>query len=160
MQRMAMIAIDTNLLVYAHRKDTEEHARAKAVVASLSEGLASFGIPYHCLLEFFGIVTHRRIYLPPSTTAQAIAQVDVWLESPVMRVLTEDGTTSWAELKVLIKSGSIAGPRVHDARIAGVCLQHGVSVLLSADRDYGRFPMLKVKNPLADFSGVPPLPRP
>jgi predicted nucleic acid-binding protein len=45
-------------------------------------------------------------------------------------------------------SGKIAGAQVHDARIVALCLQHGVKELWSADRDFGRFPILAVVNPL------------
>ena len=58
-------------------------------------------------------------------------------------------TASFNELRALLKSGRIVGPMVHDARVAALCLQHGVRELWSADRDFGRFPALTVTNPLA-----------
>ncbi|MEO5331682.1 MAG: hypothetical protein H7839_06630 [Magnetococcus sp. YQC-5] len=54
----------------------------------------------------------------------------------------------WPELRQLILSGTVAGPRVHDARIAALCLSHQVEVLWSADRDFSRFFGLNVENPL------------
>ncbi|MGH8573082.1 MAG: type II toxin-antitoxin system VapC family toxin [Gammaproteobacteria bacterium] len=86
-----MIAVDTNVLVYAHREDSSFHERARGCVDSLSNGRAAWAI-------------------------------------------------------------RVAGPQVHDARIAALCRQHGVRELWSADRDFGRFPGLHVSNPLVTAS--------
>jgi toxin-antitoxin system PIN domain toxin len=143
-----MIAIDTNLLVYAHRRDAADYARARDLMKSLTQGRVRFAIPYHCLVEFYGIVTHPKVYQPPSTVQQASEQLDAWLASPVVQILTEGGIESWTALKGLLAPSKTIGPRVHDARIAALCLEHGISELLSVDRDFGRFPALKVRNPL------------
>jgi predicted nucleic acid-binding protein len=73
--------------------------------------------------------------------------VAAWLESPSLVLLSETGE-HWDRLKPLLEAGRIAGPQVHDARVAALCLQHGVQELWSADRDFGRFPDLAVVNPL------------
>lgn len=51
-------------------------------------------------------------------------------------------------LTALARSGRIVGPRIHDARIAALCLHHGVTELWTADRDFSAFPQLKVRNPI------------
>lgn len=142
-----MIAADTNLLVYAHRKDNPFHAAARSAVASLAEGRASWAIPWPCLHEFYSVVTHPRIYSPPSTPAEAVTQIDYWLESPRLLLLSENGE-HWTQLRGLIGKARPQGPMVHDARIAALCLCHGVRELWSADRDFSRFPDLRVRNPL------------
>lgn len=142
-----MIAIDTNILVYAHRQDADVHAKARQCVAGLCNGRTPFAIPYHCLVEFFGLVTHPRVYKPPSTTEQAIAQIDAWLESPSVRVLTESATDSWQTLRGQLQSGNVVGPQVHDARVAALCLEHQVTELWSRDRDFSRF-QIRTRNPL------------
>ena len=142
-----MIAVDTNILVYAHRADADWHDRAKNCIAELANGNVSWGLPWHCLSEFFAIVTHPRVYKPASTTANAIEQIDAWLESPVSQCLSEtDGY--WQNLRSFLIDGRIEGPMVYDARIAAICSVHGVVELWSADRDFSRFPGLKVHNPL------------
>lgn len=98
-------------------------------------------------VEFLSIVTHPRIFTVPSTTSQATAQVDAWLESPSVVLLGEDGSY-WSTLRELVRAAKIVGPRIHDARIAALCLRHGIQELWSADRDFGRFPALRVRNPL------------
>jgi uncharacterized protein len=108
----------------------------------------SFGVAFHSFVEFFAVVTHPRIYRPPSTTNQALEQVAAWLACPRLTVLTENGTASWADLRGQILSARITGPQVHDARIAAVCIANGVKTLFSADRDLTRFPQLVTVNPL------------
>lgn len=142
-----MIAIDTNVLVYAHREDAPFHDAAAQCVARLAQAKAPWAIPWPCLHEFFGVVTHRRIYNPPTPPARALDQMDAWLESPSLVLLTES-EVHWARLKVLLTKAKTTGPAVHDARIAALCLQHGVAQLWSADRDFNRFNDLKVVNPL------------
>lgn len=142
-----MIAVDTNLLVYAHRQDNPFHAAAAQLVRELAEGKATWAIPWPCLHEFYNVATNRRAYSPPSTTAQAIRQIELWMESPTLQLLSET-PTHWPHLRGLLDKGKIQGAMVHDARIAALCLAHGVRELWSADRDFSRFPSLRVRNPL------------
>lgn len=146
-----MIAVDANLLVYAHRRDAEWHEAAATTVRALAERVEAWAIPWPCVHEFLAIVTHPGIFRPPSTLAQAIDQVDAWMESPSLVLLTE-APTHWSTLRSQLQGGRITGPRVHDARVAALCLSHGVSELWSADRDFGRFSALNVRNPLLDRS--------
>lgn len=142
-----MIAVDSNILVYAHREDSEWHAAAFEKLAGLAEGRGAWAIPWPCIHEFLAIVTHPRIYLPPTPVAAAVDQVEAWLESPSLVLLAEsDG--HWRALREALLGGRIVGAQVHDARIAALCMQHGVNELWSADRDFGRFPNLAVVNPL------------
>lgn len=142
-----MIAVDTNLLVYAHRRDSEWHAPAAAILKGLAEGRVGWAIPWPCIHEFLAIVTHPRIYVPPSTPAQAVHQVDAWLGSPAVHLIGE-AADHWADLRGLVLDGKVRGPMVHDARIVALCRRNGVSELLTADRDFQRFKGLRTHNPL------------
>ena len=142
-----MIGIDSNLLVYAHREDSPWHAAAFDRVVQMAEGRTPWAIPWPCIHEFLAIVTHPRIYSPPTPLAKAIDQVEAWLESPSL-VLLSESEDYWLELRTLLQTGRVSGPLVHDARVAALCQQHGVTELWSADRDFGRFPGLSVRNPL------------
>lgn len=142
-----MIAVDTNVLVYAHRKDSAWHAAAESRVRSLAEGREAWAIPWPCVHEFYAIVTHARIYRPASRSEQAIDQIEAWLESPSV-VLLAEGDSYWLALKPLLEAGRVAGAGVRDARIAGLCAIHGVRELWTADRDFSRFPELRTHNPL------------
>ena len=142
-----MIAVDTNILVYAHREDSPFHQPAATRLTELAEGVATWAIPWPCLHEFLSIVTHPKIYAPPTPVERAIDQVDAWLQSPTVTLLSET-PQHWTTLRRLLIDGHVSGPRVHDARVASLCQQHGVHELWSADRDFGRFPALAVANPL------------
>ncbi|HEY1644599.1 MAG TPA: TA system VapC family ribonuclease toxin [Streptosporangiaceae bacterium] len=142
-----MIAVDTNVLVYAHRRDSPFHESAAGRVRELAGNPAPWGLPWPCLHEFYSVVTHPRIYSPPSSGSQAIAQIAAWLDSPSAVPISE-GPAYWSALASLLTEGKIAGPAVHDARIAALCLANGVRELWSADRDFSRFPRLRAINPL------------
>ncbi|MFO1186778.1 MAG: TA system VapC family ribonuclease toxin [Alphaproteobacteria bacterium] len=142
-----MIALDTNILVYAHRRDSEWHTRAAECVRGLAESLAAWALPWPCLHEFLAIVTHPRIYSPPSKLKEAMNQVTAWLESPSVALLAESAE-HWSSLRQVLESSRVAGPKVHDARIAALCLAHGVRELWTSDRDFSAFASLKVCNPL------------
>ena len=142
-----MIAIDTNLLVYAHRPETTFHLQAKARIVELAEGRATWGIPLHCLVEFASIVTHVRLWKLPSSAQEVDEQVSAWLESPSLRVLGED-RDFWPVFASCLKEAHTTGGAVHDTRIAACCRHHGVRELWTADRDFGRYPWLTTRNPL------------
>jgi toxin-antitoxin system PIN domain toxin len=143
-----VIAVDTNLLVYAHRSDSEWHAAAARCIEDLANARAPWAIPWPCLHEFLAVVTHPRIFMPPSTLDAALEQVTAWLESPSLVLLTE-GPSYFSKLSALLTKGRVVGPRVHDARIAAICAEHEVTELLTADRDFSRFPSVTTRNPLA-----------
>jgi hypothetical protein len=142
-----MIAVDSNLLVYAHREDSPWHNAAYARMVELAEGPAAWAIPWPCIHEFLSIVTHPRIYTPPTPLEKAIDQVEAWLESPNL-VLLSESEDYWPQLRSILQTGRVSGPQVHDARVAALCQQHGVSELWTIDRDFNRFPGLTARNPL------------
>ena len=129
-----MIAVDANILVYAHREDSPWHEGAYKIVVDLSESRTL--TLFRGLAEFLAIVTHPRIYNPPTPLAAALDQVDSWTESPSLSLIRES-EGYWPHLK-----GTL------DARIAAICLLHGVRELWTADRDFSRFPTLTTRNPL------------
>jgi toxin-antitoxin system PIN domain toxin len=142
-----MIAVDTNILVYVHREDSAWHAAADRCLTSLAESTRPWAIPWPCIHEFLAIITHPRIYDPPTPLEDAIEQVECWLESPSLMLISEN-PNYWIILKSAVQTGKIVGPRVHDARIASICLQHGVAELWTADRDFSLIPALVSRNPL------------
>ncbi len=104
-----MIAVDTNVLVYAHREDSTWHAAAYARVAELAEGRVGWAIPWPCLHEFLAIVTHPRVYAPPTPLAAALDQLDAWLESPSLSLLAET-EGYWPELRSALGEGADRRP--------------------------------------------------
>ena len=142
-----MIAVDTNILVHAHRNDSPWHEAARSSVMSLAEGNVAWAIPWPCIHEFLGVVTNPRILKPPTPMHNAVDQIEAWLESGRL-VLLAESAGHWESLKQAVLHGRVTGAQVHDARIATLCAQHGVAELWTADRDFSRYPLLKTRNPL------------
>lgn len=143
-----MIAVDTNILVYAHRIDSPFHGAARRVLARLVESGRTWGVPWPCVHEFWAVVTHPRVYVPPTEPDVAVQALDDLMVMPGVSLLGET-QEHWAVLRTLLARGGVTGARVHDARIAAICLAHGVQELWTADRDFGWFPELSTRNPLA-----------
>jgi uncharacterized protein len=141
-----MIAVDTNILVYAHRRDMPRHDAAAAILKGLCQGRVLWGLPWPCVHEFIATVTHPTRFTKPSTLAQVLAQLDLWMNSPSCRMLGET-SDHWATLQEIAKSAKVRGAMIHDTRIAAICVCHGVRELLSADRDFEQFCSLKSTNP-------------
>ncbi len=129
-----MIAVDTNILIFAHREEFPQHADAVGRLTELAEGAAPWGVPVFCLGEFMRVVTHRKILTPPSSTQQAAAFIDALLTSDSFRLLLPD-TAYWTELRSLVIAQRVSGNLMFDAQIAAICLRHG-AVLLTHDRDF------------------------
>lgn len=143
-----MTAVDTNVLVYSHREDSSFHRKAAEAVKSLCESPLDWAIPWPCIYEFYAIVTHPRIYHPPTPSYDALQQIEAWLESPSLILLGEPPGGYWPLLRHILEAANVNGPLVHDSRVAALCLAHHVGVIWSADRDFSRFPGLQVENPL------------
>lgn len=143
-----MIAVDTNILVYAHRRESTHHTEACDVLRELTEGSRTWAIPWPCLYEFFSVVTNPRIWKNDATTpAEAWDQIDAWTSSPTISLLNE--TTDFLDtLSSLIRRPRVRGPIVHDARIAAICIAHGIEELLTKDRDFALFPELPTHDPI------------
>ena len=142
-----MIALDTNLLVYAHRRESTFHDRAREAVGRLASSASAWAIPWPCVHEFYGVVTNPRAFQPASTIAQVGRQLNEWFASPSLALLHEGGE-HWRTLQRLVTAGRIVGGQIHDARIAAICVEHDVREFWTADRDFNRFPELTIRNPL------------
>lgn len=142
-----MIAVDTNILVYSHRVESPFHADAKQLLAELREGQADWAIPWPCIHEFIAVVTNPRIFNVPTPLSTALACIDAWLAGNNLHLLAEsDGYVG--KLQALALKAKLQGARIHDARIAALCLHHGINELWTADRDFSAYPQLSTRNPL------------
>jgi uncharacterized protein len=143
-----MIAVDTNLLVYTHREDSPFHVAAKRLIDELRVQGARWGIPWPCVHEVISVITNPRAFKEPTSLKDAFGFIDTLLVSPSLLLLSE-GPGYYEKLRSVASVAKAKGGRIHDARIAALCLHHGVQELWSADRDFLLFPQLKVRNPLA-----------
>ncbi len=144
-----MIAVDTNILVYAHRKDSPHNGAAFRSMDKLVTGRDSWAIPWPCIHEFLAVVTNRKVFAVPTPVEAALVQLEVWLGSPNLHVLGET-PAHWATLCDIVRTSAATGGLVHDARIVSLCREHRVRELWTADRDFGRFAGFVTFNPLLD----------
>ncbi len=140
-----MIAVDTNILVYAHNTGDPHHDRARGELRALVESDAAWGLPVFVLGEFLRVVTNRRGPLPhPSTPAAAIEAIDGLLASPNAKLLLP-GRRYLPLLRGLVADVRPRGNEIFDAQVAAVCLEHGATTILTNDTDFRQFSGITVK---------------
>jgi toxin-antitoxin system PIN domain toxin len=138
-------AIDTNVLVYSEIVSSVHHRAARRLLTELAEGPIAWAIPWPCVYEFLRVVTHTRVFAPPVPLELALHDLGQILASPTLVLLSETERHAEVMMAVVNESG-VTGNLLHDAHIAALCIEHGVSELLTGDRDFSRFP-LRVANP-------------
>jgi toxin-antitoxin system PIN domain toxin len=141
-----VIALDTNILVYARRAETPFHQEARKLLRDLAEGRRPWSIPWVCVYEFVRVVTHPRVFDPPTALDAVVEDLESLLDSPTLMLLGE-GPRHAGAMREALFSGQATGNLVHDAHIAAILLEHGVRELWTADRDFARFAGLKVRDP-------------
>ena len=131
-------AIDTNVLVYAYREEMSRHNDARSLIQRLAEGDNPWAIPVFCISEFLRVVTHRRIFQPPTPLEDAVIAIEHLLQSQSVRLLLP-GDRYWSIFSSLLRSGRVSGNVIFDAQIVALCLEHGVQTVISEDRDLRGF---------------------
>jgi len=121
------------------------HRAATAALQRLSEGTAAWAIPIFCLGEFVRVVSHPRVFDPPTPALEAMTSLEALLGSPSVRLLTP-GPAFVGLLRETLATSGARGNMVFDAQIAAVCLEHGARTLLTEDRDFARFAGLEVRS--------------
>jgi uncharacterized protein len=142
-----MIAVDTNILVYAHRAGAPEHAAAQRAIeraASTSEG---WGVTQTSLAEFWCQVTHPRYTGGPSRPEQAAGFLRAIISDGGARILVPAGRFHDRLLDAACRLG-VGGPRIFDLQIAITALDSGARQLWTHDRGFVPLPGLKVVDPL------------
>jgi len=141
-----MILTDANLLLYAYNVDAAEHDISQQWLETQLSGPNPFCFAWQTITAFLRISTNQRAFPAPLSTKEATSIVTEWLERP-QTVLLTPGEKHWAIFQKLLAAGQATGPLVMDAHLAALALEHGAA-LASTDRDFSRFPGLKLINPL------------
>jgi len=139
-----LIAVDTNVLVYAHRAELPRHQAALDRLIALAESPARWAIPVFCLGEFIRVITHPKLFNPPHSAEEACQTMARLLASPSATVLSP-GLGYSQLLAEAIREANAVGNLVFDAQIVALCREHGVSLLLTEDRDFDRFRGLRTE---------------
>ena len=142
-----MILLDVNVLVYAHREDAPDHAAYRAWLEAVINGDQTYGMTDIALSGFLRIVTHTRVFNPPSTMEQALAFVADVRNQPNCVVVTP-GPRHWSIFEDLCRTSGVKGNLVPDAYLAALAIESG-SEWITTDRDYARFEQLNWRHPFA-----------
>lgn len=118
-------------------------------MAELRRGTVRWALPWPAAHEFFATVTNLHRMKQPTAPADAFEVLRALEADPNCEFLSEC-PRHLAILEQLVSRGKLTGSQIHDARIAAICIGHGISELWSADRDFSRMPALRVRNPLVD----------
>lgn len=140
-----MIAVDTNILIYAHREEFKEHSIAVLELRRLAEASAAWCLPVAVIAEFLRVVTHPRVLDPPTPIEHALSAIESLMASPSCRVLSP-GDRHWPLLRDAIEDSRATGNLVFDAQIVALCREYGVTTILSEDRDFRRFTGIEVRS--------------
>jgi uncharacterized protein len=137
-----VIAVDTNVLIYANRAELPLHDIARTRLTELAEGPDPWGLPVVVAWGFLRIVT-QPIFDPPTPMGQATEFVERLMSSPTVHVLGP-GSRHWELLAAVLDDSQARGGLVTDAVIVALCREHGSGTLLSNDRDFHRFSDIKL----------------
>jgi len=141
-----MIAIDTNLLIYAHRAATPEHRGAKTALSKASAASGGWGIPLPSVAEFLAVVTHTASSGRPSTPTEAAAFLTALREARA-KILAPGPGFADRQLQLAVDL-AVAGGRIFDLQIALCALDGGATELWTHDRRFVKVPGLRLRDPL------------
>jgi uncharacterized protein len=141
-----MILPDVNVLVYAHRADAPDHASYARWLETVARGDAAFGLAELVLSSFLRIVTHPRIFIPPTPLEDALAFVE-GLRSRPNCALVAPGLRHWDLFTSVCRRSGAKGNLVPDAYLAALAIESG-SEWVTSDRGFARFPGLRWRHPL------------
>jgi len=141
-----VIILDANLLLYAYNASSDQHDSARRWLERTLAAPLPVGLPWATILAFLRIGTNPRAFPSPLGIEEATAIVSDWLAHPTVAVV-EPGERHWEILRQLLLTVQARGPRVADAHLAALTLEHGAT-LCTSDRDFRLFPELRIENPL------------
>ncbi len=141
-----MVLLDVNILVYAHRQDSQRHPEYLTWLEELINSDQAYGLSDLVLSGFIRVVTHPKVFSPPSTMNAALAFAHELRQQPNCTIIAP-GSRHWEIFCRLCNSADIKGNLVPDAFLAALAIESG-SEWVTADHDYHRFPGLRVRHPL------------
>jgi toxin-antitoxin system PIN domain toxin len=140
-----MILADVNILIYAFRSDSHNHARYRQWLESVINGPEAYGVSPQILCSFIRITTHPRIYAHPSRLVDSMAFARV-LQQQHQAMLVAPQEDHWMIFENLCKESAAKGNLIQDAWFAALAIESGCE-WISVDRDYARFKGLRWRPP-------------
>jgi toxin-antitoxin system PIN domain toxin len=140
-----VILADVNVLIYAFRTDTAQHAICKPWLDRLILGDAQFGVSPLVLSAVARITTNPRIFKHPSEIGE-VSYCDNILHQPHCDIV-QPGERHWRIFSRLCIATRTRGPRITDVWFAALAIEHGCT-WITFDRAYARFPELDWREPV------------
>lgn len=141
-----MILPDVNVLVYAHREDAARHAEFRDWLEGILRGPAAYGMSDLVLSGFVRVVTHPRVFERPTPLPEALSFVAA-VRDRENRLPVRPGARHWEIFRSLCDGAGVRGNLVPDAWLAALAIESG-SEWVTTDRDFTRFPGLRMRHPL------------
>jgi toxin-antitoxin system PIN domain toxin len=141
-----MLLADVNVLVYAYRADAPDHQAYRDWLDGMVNGDEAYGLSNLVLSGVLRVLTHPRVFNPPSSIADALAFLEA-VRSGAGCVAVEPGPRHWEIFTRLCRRVGAKGNHVPDAWLAALAIESG-SEWLTSDRGFARFPGLRWRHPL------------
>jgi len=142
-----VILLDTNLLVYAHRRAVAEHVAARAAIERALGSPGGAGLALASVAELVAVVTHPKAQGGPSSIEQATRYLELLERTGGLRVLLPR-PGAFRRLLQLARALAVSGPRIFDLQIALTGLDHGATELWTHDRHFVPVPGIELHDPL------------
>ncbi|GAB4434158.1 MAG: type II toxin-antitoxin system VapC family toxin [Anaerolineae bacterium] len=140
-----MLLPDVNILVYAHRADATDHVAYRRWLEDVINSDQAYGLADIVLSGFLRVVTHPRIFDPPSSLTAALAFANQVRNQPnCVRIVPS--ARHWEIFTRLCGQAGARGNLIPDAYLAALAIESG-SEWITTDRDFSRFPGLKWRHP-------------
>jgi uncharacterized protein len=140
-----VILPDVNVLVYAYREDAPRHDRYRIWLEGVLNAREAYGLSDLVLAGFVRVVTHPRVFSPPSPTGHAFEFAEALRGHPnCFHVVA--GERHWDIFAGLCRDARTKGNLIPDAYLAALAIESG-SEWITTDRDYSRFPGLRWRDP-------------
>lgn len=143
-----MILPDVNILIHAFRTDAPRHERLHGWLEDLVYSDSGFALADLVLSGFLRVVTHPRVFDPPTPLADALQFAEA-LRSQPNAVVINPGDRHWSIFTRLCREADVRGNLVPDAYLAALAIESG-SELVTTDRDFSRFQDLRWRPPPRD----------
>jgi len=143
-----VIAIDTNLLVYAHRSGCPEHKQARLAIERAATNPRGWGIALPSFAEFWMVVTHPSCVGGPTEPAKARNFLASLLETGEPKVFLPGKAFGERLIQTAADLG-VTGIRIFDLQIGLLAVENGATELWTHDAGFVPISKLTVKDPLS-----------
>ena len=143
-----MFLVDTNVLIYAADEDAAAHQKCRSLLEGWRGQASPWYLTWSIVYEFLRVTTHPRVFRRPWSAREAWAFLAAVLASPAVEVLAETQRHESVLSDMLASIAGLSGNVFHDVHTAAIMAEHGISVIYTRDRDFHRFRMLEVRDPL------------